>query len=70
MKFKIGDRVKVLVNVTVGEDDYIHLVPGVVTTIAGVWESEEFPYELDGYTEQVREDELELTEEDLTEHGA
>lgn len=67
MNFAIGDKVKVLASKD--EVNYYHsLKEGVVTTIALIHDGEEFPYELEGYSESVREDEIEHTEEELTQN--
>jgi hypothetical protein len=67
MAFKTGDKVKVIGSKS-ADNDFICLEVGTVALIANIWDGEEFNVELDGYSEQVREDEIELTEEDLTDN--
>lgn len=64
MKFQIGDKVKVIGDF--GADPFKNdLYVGAVTTVLDYYEGDEYPIELKSFVEHVREDEIELTEEDV-----
>lgn len=58
--FQIGDRVKVVGGVFQND-----LYAGAVSTVLDIWQDQEYPYELLGFVEHVRADEIALTTEEL-----
>lgn len=60
MKFEEGDLVRVVCNIT--EDGLIGMDIGTEAKIVAIWEGEEYPIELEGYGECLKEEEIELVE--------
>jgi len=56
--FKSGDQVRVTGNTTV--DQFQQLQVGMTATVSCIWDEQEYSIELDGHSEHVRPDELEL----------
>lgn len=60
MKFEIGDTVRVVA--IIGDDPFDgDVAVGYVGEIVGVWDDDEYPYELEG-SNGFKEEELELVE--------
>jgi hypothetical protein len=57
MAYKIGDTVRV--KGVVKEDPFKKLKVGIIAPIVHIWQNAEYPYQIEGYSECLNENELE-----------